>query len=130
LEAVLPDGYLVLRQSDQRLLFFFLEYDRGLENLKFIRKKMAAYVTYFRSGQCEQRYGTSQIRILTVCEGGGKADPSSRLLNLKKTTEEAGGGSRFYFTDLACLSARDVLCDPIWQIAGGTNTTPLLNKST
>lgn len=129
LEAVLPDAYIVLRLPEQRLLYFFLEYDRGLENLKFIRKKMAAYVSYFETGLCKQRYGTSQIRVLTVSEGKSSKNSSSRLAHLKKMTEEVGGGFRFYFTDLTSISSYDVLVSPIWQIAGETNPAPILQKN-
>ena len=61
LEAILPDAYLVLRLPQARLVKFFLEYDRALENIKFIKKKMSAYVAYFRTGLCLKRYGTNQI---------------------------------------------------------------------
>ncbi len=126
LEAVLPDAYLVIRLPEQRVLHFFLEYDRGVENLKFIKKKMAAYVVYFRNGQCKRRYGTDQIRVLTVCESGKAAHGRSRLDHLKKTTEAAGGGGRFYFTDLPSVAAHDFLQDAIWQVAGASASFSLI----
>ena len=119
LEAVLPDAYITLRLPGKRLLYFFLEYDRGVENLKFIRKKMAAYIAYFHSHLCQQRYGTTQIRVLTVWEGQSKPGKRSRLDSLKLVTEELGGKQRFYFTDLHSVQSLNVLTTAIWQIAGG-----------
>jgi hypothetical protein len=77
-------------------LHFFLEFDRGAENLKFFKRKMDAYLTYFRSGKCNARYGMDKVRVLTVNEGGQTGVDRRRLVNLRRVTEEMGGRRRFF----------------------------------
>lgn len=127
LEAVLPDAYFVVGIPNGSL-HFFLEYDRGPENLRFIKKKMAAYVAYFRSGKCERRYGTDRVRVLTVNEGGKSRAGRARLDNLKRVTEEVGGRGHFYFTRMVSVISDDVLLDPIWQVAGSPRLTSLIPR--
>lgn len=128
LEAVLPDAYFAISIPELGALHFFVEYDRGPENLKFIKKKMAAYVAYFRSGKCRQRYGTNRVRVLTVNEGGKTKAGKKRLANLKRVTEEVGGTSHFYFTRMANLTTDDVLLAPIWHIAGSSKLAVLIKN--
>ena len=127
LVAVLPDAYFVIG-IPTGAIHFFMEYDRGPENLKFIKKKMAAYVAYFRSGKCKTRYGTERVRVLTVNEGGKTRAGRTRLDNLKRVTEEVGGRGHFYFTRMASVISDDALLDPIWQTAGSSELASLLPK--
>jgi hypothetical protein len=109
--AVIPDGYLVLRLGDRRA-HFFLEIDRSTLSNRRWRERTEAYLKYIESGRYGERYGTRSLRILTVTTG------PRRLVNLKRTTEEAGGGELFWFTALGEMSTRNALEQPIWQVAG------------
>ncbi len=117
LVAILPDAYPVIKVPEGEL-HFFLEYDRGAENLKFFKRKMAAYLTYFRGGKCKARYGTDKVRVLTVNEGGQTRVGRRRLANLIRVTEEAGGDRRFWFSSLEEIIDSDVVLDAIWRIVG------------
>lgn len=128
LEVVLPDAYFAISIPNKGALHFFLEYDRGSENMKFIRKKMAAYVAYFRSGKAEKRYGTKLIRVLMVNEGGNsKADNSKRRNNLQAMTEQVRGNSHFYFTLMVAITMEDVIRKPIWKIGGKAEILSLVD---
>ena len=116
LEPVLPDAYFVVSIPNGKL-HFFLEYDRGGESLKFFKKKMAAYVSYFRTKKSEARYGTDMIRVLTVAEGRQKADSKKRLKSLMRTTEQVGGWERFLFTTMVDVVGDDFLSGMIWRTA-------------
>ena len=125
LVAVLPDAYLVIGVPVGDL-HFFLEYDRGAEHLRYFKRKMAAYVAYYRTGKCDARYGTNRIRVLTVNEGGRTGAGRKRLANLKRATEEVGGRRRFWFGSLLDVASEDLLSAPIWQVAGSADLTPLI----
>ena len=125
LVAVLPDAYFVVGILAGEL-HFFLEYDRGLEQLKYFKRKMTAYVTYCRSGRCGARYGTDKIRVLTVNEGGRTGVGRKRLNNLKRVTEEAGGQRRFWFSNLADVASEDILTAAIWQVANDSKHASLI----
>ena len=94
---------------------FFLELDRGSEELKRFRDKVEAYVAYYKSGMYAQRYGAQGFRVLTVVDGVGEG----RLKNLvDDTARVAGIGRRFWFTHLADATGATVLTEPIWSVAG------------
>ncbi|MGB6867684.1 MAG: replication-relaxation family protein [Candidatus Aminicenantaceae bacterium] len=117
LVAILPDACFVIEMPEGEL-HFFLEFDRGAENLKFFKRKMDAYLTYFRSGKCNARYGMDKVRVLTVNEGGQTGVDRRRLVNLRRVTEEMGGRRRFWFSSLAEIVDKEVLSADIWQVAG------------
>ena len=125
LVAVLPDAYFVIG-APRGDIHFFLEYDRGAEHLRYFKRKMAAYVAYYRTGKCDARYGTNRIRVLTVNEGGRTGAGWKRLANLKRVTEEVGGRRRFWFGGLADVAWEDFLSAAIWQVAGSADLTPLI----
>lgn len=79
---------------------------------------MDAYLTYFRSGKCNARYGMDKVRVLTVNEGGQTGVDRRRLVNLRRVTEEMGGRRRFWFSSLAEIVDKEVLSADIWQVAG------------
>lgn len=117
LVAILPDACFVIEMPEGEL-HFFLEFDRGAENLKFFKRKMDAYLTYFRSGKCNARYGMDKVRVLTVNEGGQTGVDRRRLVNLRRVTEEMGGRRRFWFSSLAEIVDKEVLSADILQVAG------------
>ena len=109
--AVIPDGYFILGLGDRRA-HFFVEADRATVSNRRWALRIRAYQEYVRSGKYAQRYGARSLRVLTVTSG------ERRLANLKRTTEQAGGGARFWFTTLTRATSGTVLSAPIWQIAG------------
>jgi len=68
----------------------------------------------------ERRYGTQSLRVLTVTLG------ERRLQNLKKVTEQVGGGNWFYFGVLSALAPEHILIAPLWQVAGESKSLPLI----
>jgi hypothetical protein len=122
--AVLPDAYFTV-QVPRGTLHFFVEFDRGTEGLKVFRKKVAAYLDYFRSGKCRTRFGTDRIRVLTVTEGGATRLGKTRIGNLKTTAEDQKARSRFWFSTLPQVVSEDMLTAPIWQVATRTDATAL-----
>lgn len=109
--AVIPDGYFILDLGSKRA-HFFLEVDRATEANKRWGQKVQAYLEYIRSGQYKARYQVSSLRVLTVTTG------EKRLANLKRATEEAGGGQIFWFTTEEEASEQRLLADAIWWMAG------------
>lgn len=124
--SVVPDAYVRL-ETDKDTYNFFLEVDRGTVTGKATEwgkrdwgRKVQAYLQYHRSGMYEKRYGTSDMRILTVTTG------DVRLSNLKAITEDAGGKARFWFTTFDRLKEGDVLAAPLWRIASRTEIRTLI----
>jgi hypothetical protein len=109
--AVIPDSYFVLRLGDRRA-HFFLEADRATVSNTRWRDRIRAYRVYTESGRYTERYGTHSLRVLTVTTG------PQRLANLKRTTEDVGGGQLFWFTTAGEAMAEDVLARPLWRVAG------------
>ncbi len=119
--ALVPDGYFHL-DTGSHDYHHFLEVDLRTVVGKSSRwgrrdwaRKIRAYLAYYDSGQYQQRYETTSLRILTVTTG------ARRLKNLKEITERAGGRKRFWFTTFEELTPTTVFTEPIWQIAGRGN---------
>lgn len=109
--AVIPDGYFLLNLGDKRA-HFFLEVDRATEANKRWAQKIQAYLVYTESGKYSERYGTRSLRVLTVTTG------EKRLANLKRATEEVGGGPMFWFTTFEQATSDKILGTAAWQVAG------------
>ena len=116
--ALIPDAYFVLVSTTQAFRFF-LEVDRGTEtvvsesdrsNTDFA-SKIKRYLSFYASGRYQARYGSRDMRVLTVTTS------ERRLANLRAATEEVGGKGRFWFTTLDQCN-EGILDRPIWQIAG------------
>ncbi len=125
LTAVLPDAFFVIGLPGGEMQFF-LEYDRGPEHLKFLKKKLLAYRVYYQSGKCQARYGTDKIRALTVIEGSQAGTGQSRLTNLTRVAKELVEHRWFWFSSLARIVIGDVLLDPIWWQVGSEATAALV----
>lgn len=108
--AVIPDSYFVLNLGDRRA-HFFLELDRATMSNSRWGERVRAYLAYIQSGKYTERYQTRSLRILTV------TTTEQRLMNLKETTQKAGGGEVFWFTTLDQLSPSSVFFRPIWRLA-------------
>ena len=116
--AIIPDGYFVLNLGDKRA-HFFLEVDRATQPHRRWMQRVRAYMSYVHSGRYSERFGTHSLRVLTVTTG------PRRLTNLRRTTEEAGGGCMFWFTTLAQAQPRGILSFPVWQVATQPETARL-----
>lgn len=114
---VIPDAYFIVNLGNRRA-HFFLELDRATMTNSRWKARALAYQEYVKSGKYHQRYQTTSLRILTV------APTQRRLANLKRTTEEAGGGDRFWFTTLDRAASNAVLFLPIWKLAGDQADAP------
>lgn len=115
--AVVPDGHFRLATAKDNYNFF-LEADKRTvtgQSSSWGRRdwarKVKIYVEYHASGSYEARYGTKDLRVLTVTTG------PRRLENLKSISESAGGGRNFWFTTFDEINPDTVLSEPIWRIA-------------
>lgn len=118
--TVVPDGYFRLT-ADGYDYDRFVEIDLGTEtgrSSKFGRRtflrKLRGYAAFYRSDNYEKKYGTDAIGVLTVTTS------KRRLANLIDLVPDADeeGSDMFWFTTLDRISARTVLTEPIWEIAG------------
>jgi hypothetical protein len=124
--AVVPDGYFAL--SDGTYIYHhFLELDRGTvtadaaaRDKRDWARKVQIYLEYYRSGKFQARYRTKSCRILTVTTS------PARLATLKRTTEAAGGRTRFWFTTLDQVEPDRVLTQPIWSAAASDSQHSLV----
>lgn len=107
---ILPDAYFVLNLGDRRA-HFFLEHDRATMSNARWATRVTAYLTYVRSGKYRERYQTRSLRILTVTTS------EQRMINLKETTQKAGGEDMFWFTTFDQVTPASVLFGPIWLLA-------------
>jgi hypothetical protein len=117
--SLIPDSYFSL-QVPQGKAKFFLEFDHGTMTNNRFKEKILAYKSYIASGQYYSRYQTHSLRVLTVTIG------PKRLVNLKKTAEEADGGAVFWFTILEDMTGETILDIPIWKVAGSVENAILI----
>ena len=110
--SLIPDSFFALK-TPQHIARFFLELDRGTETTGRFQSKVKAYLAYCKNDDCQRRYRSQNMRVLTVVTGGEK-----RLADLKHVTEQAGGSGRFWFSRATDLSAGTILHSSVWQKAG------------
>jgi hypothetical protein len=115
----LPDGYFCLATPSGRSRFF-LEVDKGTEELSKFRPQIRVYQAYTASGQYQERYQAKSLRVLIV------APTPRRLANLKAATRQAGGDRKYWFTTVAAISPDTVLTAPIWQTLESEMLLPLI----
>lgn len=119
--AVIPDAYFILNLGDRRA-HFFLELDRATMSNKRWKTKILAYKAYVATGRYQKRYQTKSLRVLTV------TTTRERLANLKKTTQDAGGGKLFWFTTFHQATREKILSSPIWSVCGEDGPSPLISS--
>lgn len=114
---VIPDGFFVLETPKKRY-HRFIEIDLStvtgfaqVERRRDWHRKIAAYLSYYRSGKYHARYHVKAMGVLTITTS------EKRLENLKRITEEAGGRQRFAFCTFERIQDADILTDPIWSVA-------------
>ncbi len=118
--AIIPDAYFVLNLGERRA-HFFLELDRATMSSKRWKTRVLGYKAYTESGKYQERYHTTSLRILTV------TTTAERLVNLKKTTEQAGGSKVFWFTTIDQATVDKIFFSPIWLVANETLPRSLLS---
>jgi hypothetical protein len=109
--AIIPDACLVFHLGDRRA-HVLLEVDRATETNRRWAQRVCAYLAYIASGQYTRCFGTTSLRIPVITTS------PERLANLRRATEQAGGGAVFWFTTLAQATPEAILAAPIWQVAG------------
>ncbi len=115
--AVGPDGYVSLLSPDgQTRHRAFIEADRGTVPLTRWGRKVAAYRAYFQSEPFRERYRANKpFRVLTVTTS------DTRMRNMIKVTEQAGGHSWFWFSTYERIHDPEyILLRPVWNMAGAT----------
>src|SRR6185436_16461797 len=118
-KPVLPDGYFCL-QVPQGRTHCFLEIDRHYQPHHVFRPKIAVYEAYVASGQYQQRFSKTSLRVLIVTSG------ERRLQHLMKTTEKSGGDEKYWFTTFAQVTPQLVLTAPLWRVLGEPGSQPLI----
>jgi hypothetical protein len=121
-KPVLPDAYFCLATPNGRSRFF-LEVDKGTEELAKFRPQIRVYQAYTVSGQYQERYQAKSLRVLIVTTS------PRRLANLKLATEQAGGDRKYWLTTFDRITADTVLTAPIWQTLEGETELPLIEVS-
>ncbi len=109
--AVIADSYYRITSPAGLTFRFFLELDEGSESLTRIKRKVAAWRSYYQSGGMKERFG-SHGRVLFV------TPHRRRLENLIRAAETVSGiGRRFWFAHLDEISPERMFFDPVWQVA-------------
>ena len=122
---VYPDGYFTVTLPDEaRPAHFFLEVDQGTMESGRWAGKVRGYVTFRNSGASEMHFGSANFRVLAIV-------PSKRRLsNLKRATENAGGGLHFWFTtrDQIDIWQPAHFLEPVWRLAGKEGQRQLFGR--
>jgi hypothetical protein len=122
-KPVYPDGYFRLVVPQGRA-HFFLEVDRGKEPHNKFQPQVEVYQAYTSSGQYQARYSKRSLRILVVTTSW------RRVENLKKTTFQAGGDRKYWFTTFDHVSLETILTEPVWQRLDSNDLRPLITPVT
>jgi hypothetical protein len=120
-KPVLPDGYFCLATPRGRARFF-LEVDRGTEELSKFTPQVRVYNTYTESGQYQAAFQAKSLRILIVTSS------ERRLRTLKAAVVAAGGDRKYWFTTFQAITAEQVLTHPIWQTVEGEGHHALITN--
>ena len=118
-KPVLPDGYCLIR-APAGYAHYFIEADKGSEGHKQFRSQVEIYQAYVTSGQYQQRFKTTSLRVLIVTTSPRRRD------NLRRTTRGAGGKELYLFSTFDQMQPEAVLTEPIWYPATGEDAVALL----
>lgn len=121
-KPVLPDGYFCLVTPNGKSRFF-VEVDRGTEELSKFTPQVRVYNQYTASGQYQQQYQAKSLRILVVTSS------SKRLATLREATQKIGGDRKYWFTTFMQAIPDAVLTDLIWQTLEDDGLQPLIKLS-
>lgn len=145
--TLIPDVRLTLSRHGKQGIYR-LEVDRATieleashEQKRSIAQKLRRYLLLEESASYREQYGTRPLRVLWAVKGerrlqnmmqvasrviqqvvaSPEAMPTNEPLKLgevPKDTEFTRLAKRFLFTTLEHIKSRNVLTDPIWQVAG------------
>ncbi len=118
-KPVLPDGYFCLAIPKGKARFF-LEIDRGTEELSKFTPQVIVYNRYTESGQYSQAFQAQSLRILIVTSS------PRRLQTLKAAVNEVGGDRKYWFTTFAQVTSETVFTAPIWETLEHKDKQPLI----
>jgi len=119
-KPVFPDAYFCL-QTPRGKARFFLEMDRGTEQLARFAPQIRVYEAYIASGQYQERFAAKSLRILVI------APAAKRLRSLKAVTRKVGGDRKYWFTTMDRLTPDTILTGTIWQQLEGNTLLPLID---
>ena len=120
-KPILPDGYFCLLVPTKGRTHCFLEIDRNYQPHPIYRQKIAVYEAYLASGQYQQRFSKTSMRVLIVTSG------ERRLQHLLQTTEKSGGDEKYWFTTFPQVTPKNILTAPIWRMLGEDELKPLID---
>jgi hypothetical protein len=112
-----PDGYF--RVTGDLLYAFFLEVDRGTNNLGRWQAKVERYLDYRDGSFYQARYGLTRFRVLAT------AHSPARLAHLVRVTRELTDRS-FWFALTSDVVVDGRLDQPVWWSVGVNQPRPLL----
>jgi len=127
---VIPDGWLDFRRDNEQTCFW-LEVDRGTEDVKVFRQKIRALVTFAQTSY-QAVFGTSSITILVATTAG-----TVRLNTIRKWIEqELTEMQQTREADLFRIAAipegeldpMRLFFDSCWACPFGTTTLPLFTR--
>src|SRR3954452_13876078 len=127
--AVIPDAWFQLAQGMQSPYSIALEFDRGTEDQKVWRRKIAAYAEWV-SGPYMQAFETDNVSVAVVCPDhrrvGQLLDWTRRELAARSYEEY---GELFLFTSASPVtnSARSFFLRPVWFQADTGEAVSLLD---
>ena len=119
-KPILPDGYFCLLVPTKGRTHCFLEVDRHYQPHPIYRQKIAVYEAYVASGQYQERFSKTSMRVLIVTSG------ERRLHHLLQTTEKSGGDEKYWFTTFQQVKPELILTAPIWRVLGEEELQPLI----
>lgn len=121
--TIIPDGYFTLAERWS----FALELDRGTVEETPFKRKVRGYGEWKLTGLYRQALGTHSLRVLFVV-ADARRDPD-RLNRIRRWTEDANGGTMFWFAHLDSLSPSSLLSAACWLVAGSGKKRSLLGVS-
>jgi hypothetical protein len=107
-KPLLPDGYFCVATPRGKARFF-LEVDRGTEELSKFTPQVRVYNRYTESGQYQEKFQAKSLRILIV------SSSPRRQATLRAATKAVGGDRKYWFTTFGEVTAATLFTHPIWQ---------------
>lgn len=109
-----PDAYFRLLKEGM-IWAYFLEWDRGTEELRRIREKGERYKEYWESGLYWERYGLKRFRVLWVVPS------EERFRRVFDALSQISNAPPFWLAVRGEIerAGRDVLIEPVWETIDG-----------
>ncbi len=123
--SIIPDGWLDFRYDrgtgeHERRMCIWLEVDRGTVGMKDFKEKVAAILTFYKSGAYQKRFGTNSLRVAFATTDGMKRVKQMRIWLrdvFTKQHEKSGMAERFVCTVLPSeIDPYTLFLTPVWYI--------------